>query len=212
MGLGKCTRWPFHDLDPRSWLWYRLAKIFLSARYSENHSFDHCNTWQHYCPKHGYITWLNFGVVLLETFILANFLYKIWICFFKVKHCFGHISGIVGPIDVKRKGSVSVRYWVQYVTFTFHLTRDLDLRCFKVKFQNNSISGIVGLIDVKWKRSELIWYWVNCMTLPFDHPHDLNYPRWLVWPWWGEQMYRIVTGVTWDIGVPSTSVRNRFEK
>ena len=123
MGLEKCTRWPFHDLDPRSWLWYRLAKIFLSARYSENHSFDHCNTWQHYCPKHGYTTWLNFGVVLLETFILANFLYKIWICFFKVKHCFGHISGMVGPIDVKRKGSVSVGYWVQYVTFTFHLTR-----------------------------------------------------------------------------------------
>ena len=27
---------------------------------------------------------------------------------------------------------------------------------------------------------------------------------WLVWPWWGGRMYRIVTGVTSDIGVPST--------
>ena len=27
---------------------------------------------------------------------------------------------------------------------------------------------------------------------------------WLVWPWWGGQMYRIVTGVTSDVGVPST--------
>ena len=95
-------------------------------------------------------------------------------CFFKVKHYFGHISGMVGPIDVKRKGSASVGYWVQYVTLTFGLTHDLDLGCFKVKYRNSPISGIVGLIDVKWKRGELIWYWADCMTLPFDHTHDLD--------------------------------------
>ena len=61
------------------------------------------------------ITWSDFRGVLLETFILANFLLKNRICFFKVKHYFGHISGMVGPIDVKRKGSVSVGSWVQYV-------------------------------------------------------------------------------------------------
>ena len=69
--------------------------------------------------------------------------------FFKVKHYFGHISGMVAPIDVKQKGSVLVGCWVQYVTLTFDLTHDLDLECFKVKFRNSSISGIVGLIDVK---------------------------------------------------------------
>ena len=79
---------------------------------------------------------------------------------------------MVGSIDVKRKGSASVGYWVQCVTLTFDLTHDLDLRCFKVKFRNSPISGIVGLIDVKWKRSELIWYGADCMTLPFDHTHD----------------------------------------
>ena len=31
MGLGKCTGWPFHDLDSRSQLLHRLAKICLSA-------------------------------------------------------------------------------------------------------------------------------------------------------------------------------------
>ena len=87
-------------------------------------------------------------------------------CFFKVKHYFGHISGMVGPIDVKWKGSALDGFWVQYVTLTFDLTHDLDLGCFKVKFRNSSISGIVGLIDVKWKGSELIWYWADCMTLP----------------------------------------------
>ena len=50
-------------------------------------------------------------------------------CFFKVKHRFGHISGMVGPIDVKvkRKGSASVGYWVQYVTLTFDLTQVMTL-------------------------------------------------------------------------------------
>ena len=94
-----------------------------------------------------------------------------------------HISGMVGPIDVKRKGSALIGYWVQYVTLTFDLTHDLDLGCFKVNFRNSSISGIVGLIDVKWKGSELIWYWVDELAL---------------------LIYRIVTGVTSDVGVPST--------
>ena len=159
-------------------------------------------------------------------------------CFFKVKHYFGHISGIVGPINVKWKESPSVGYWVQYVTLTFDPTHDLDLGNFKVKFRNSSISGIVGLIDVKWKRGELIWYWADCMTLPFDHTHDLDlgveisrseyeialsqewdgrlngtkkmwiihsWPwYWQVWPWWGGRMYRIMTGVTSDVGVAST--------
>ena len=95
-------------------------------------------------------------------------------CSFKVTHYFGHILGMVGLIDMKRKGSASVGCWVQYVTLTFDLTHDLDLGCFKVKFRNSSISGIIGLIDVKWKPGELIWYWANCMTLPFDHTHDLD--------------------------------------
>ena len=70
-------------------------------------------------------------------------------CFFKVKRYFGHISGMIDQIDVKRKGSASVGYWAQYVTLTFDLTHDLDLGCFKVKFRNSFFSGIVGLIDVK---------------------------------------------------------------
>ena len=94
--------------------------------------------------------------------------------FFMVKHYFGHISGMVGPIDVKHKGNESVGYWVWYVTLTIDLIHVLDLGCFKVKFQNSCISGIVGLIDVKWKGSESIGYWADYMTFPFDHAHDLD--------------------------------------
>ena len=76
------------------------------------------------------ITWLDFGAVLFETVILVNFLLKIPDVFFKVKHYFGHISGMVVPIDVKRKESASVGQWVQCVTLSFDLTHDLDLGCF----------------------------------------------------------------------------------
>ena len=47
--------------------------------------------------------------------------------FFSRSNTIGHISGMVGPIDVKRKGCASVRYWVNYVNLTFDLTHDLDL-------------------------------------------------------------------------------------
>ena len=48
-------------------------------------------------------------------------------CFLKVKHLIRHISGMVGSIDVKRKGGATVGYWVNYVTLTFDLAHDLDL-------------------------------------------------------------------------------------
>ena len=121
------------------------------------------------------ITWfIWFGRNSVENCHFCKFSLKISDVFFKVKHYFGHISGMVCPIDVKRKGSALVEYWVQYVTLTFDLPHDLDLGSFKVKFRNSSICRIVGLIDVKWKGSELIWYWANCMTLFFDHTHDLD--------------------------------------
>ena len=48
-------------------------------------------------------------------------------CFFKVKHHFGHISGMAAPIDVKRKGSASVGYWVYKVTLTSFMILTLDV-------------------------------------------------------------------------------------
>ena len=57
--------------------------------------------------------------------------------FFKVKHSTCHILGMVGPIDMKRKGTASVRYWVNYVTFD--LPNDLDLEFVKGKGWNSII-------------------------------------------------------------------------
>ena len=128
-------------------------------------------------PSHGYYL-IRFWRSSVENFNFGEFSLIFFLknldVFFKVKHYFGHISGMVGSLDVKWKGTALVGYWVQYVTLTYDLTHDLDLWCFKVKFQNSSISGIVGLIDVKWKRSSTIRYWADCMTLPFDHTHELD--------------------------------------
>ena len=50
---------------------------------------------------------------------------KSWICFVNVIHFIGDNSGMVGLVDVKRKGSPLIGYWVKFVIC--YLTHDLDL-------------------------------------------------------------------------------------
>ena len=71
MGLGKCTGWPFHDLDTKSRLWHRLAKICLC----ENHSSDQYKTWQLYCPSHGYYL-IRFWRSSVINFYFGKFSFK----------------------------------------------------------------------------------------------------------------------------------------
>ena len=66
------------------------------------------------------ITWLDVRGILLEP------LFRKFRIFSKFKHSIGHISGMVGPIDVKRKGGALVGYWVTLtspVTLTFDFSR-----------------------------------------------------------------------------------------
>ena len=109
------------------------------------------------------ITWLDFGGILLEILILPNFLRKFRMCFFKVKHSIGHFSGMVGPIDVKRKGGALVGYCVNYVTLTLRLTYDLDLIVSRSKFEI-ALFEEWGLIDMEWK---------GCESIIHDHDCDL---------------------------------------
>ena len=88
-------------------------------------------------------SWSSPDEILKGNFVKTPLIAKFRMCFFKVKHSIGQISGMVGPIDVKRKGGATVGYWVNYVTLTFDLTHDIDLWFFKVKFQNSCTSGTV---------------------------------------------------------------------
>ena len=105
-------------------------------------------------------------------------------------------------------------------TWPMTLTLDVSRSNFEIAL---SLELLVWLM---WNenKGELIWYCADCMTLPFDHTHDLDlgveisrseseitvihswawYWLTVVWPWWGGRMYWIVTGVTSDVGVPST--------
>ena len=143
-----------------------------------------------YIPLVMLITWFNFGGILLETFLHIFFL-NFWMCFFKINHSSGRISGMVCLIDVKRKGGTLVGCWVNYVTLNVDLTCDLDIWFFKVKFQNSSISGIVIWLmwnkkkanlhsdcrvtgvtsDVGMPSTDLVPYYYNRITVKFCMCH-----------------------------------------
>ena len=106
---------------------------------------------------------------------------------FKVKFWNSCISGIVGLIDVKWKGSKLIRYWSDCIPFDH--THDLDLGV------SRSESEIA--LSQEWD-GRLTW-----------NEKDVSHPFMtmiltLVWQWWGGWMYRIVTGVTSDVIVPLT--------
>ena len=125
-----------------------------------------------YIPLVMLLTRLDFGGILLETF-LAKFSFKISDVFFPGQTLNWTYLRNGWSNDVKQKVGALVRYWVNYVTLTFDLTHYLDVWFFKVKFQNNYLRNCY-LIDVKQKESKSIRYSADCMVLPFDHTHDLD--------------------------------------
>ena len=140
-----------------------------------------------YIPLVMLITWLDFGGILLEPFSLPIFKKKIRMCFFKVKHSIGYISGMVGPIDVRRKGGASVGFWVNCVISIFDLTHDLELWFAKVKFHNSCISGIYMWLMRNKKKANVLDTGLTVWSCPLGV---------------GVGGYRIMTGVTSDVCVP----------
>ena len=139
------------------------------------------------------ITWLDFGGILFENLFFANFLRKYRMCFFKVKHSIGHISGMVGPIDVKRKRGALVGYWVNYVTLTFDLTHDLDLWFLNVKFQNSCIWGIAIWLMWNKKKANQLDTGLTVWSCPLIWPHP--------WPWHCSLKVKVWNSLIWGMGV-----------
>ena len=164
MGLGKCTGWPFHDIDPRSRLWRRLAKICLSERESENHSSDHYKTWQLCCHSHGYylirfwqFSFLNFGCVFFQCQTLFwPYLRNGWSDWCETKRkCIGWILDTICDLDLWP------HWWPWPWMFQGQISKEL--------YRRNCWSDWCEM-----KRKWVIWYWADCMTLPFDHNHNLD--------------------------------------
>ena len=96
--------------------------------------------------------------------IFGDFFFKI-LEFFSMPNtlCIGNMSGIVGLIDAKRKGSASNGYWENYLNLTSLMTMTLD--CSRSNFEIIT-SVTVSLIDMKQEGSELNGYWADFETLP----------------------------------------------
>ena len=134
-------------------------------------------------------TWLDFGEVLLETY-LGKFSSKNLDVFFQSQSLFWPY--------LRNGGS----YWCETkrkcIRWILGIKCELDLRPHscpwawmfrKVKFRNSCISGIVGLIDVKWKGSESI------------RPHP--------WPWPWSFKVRIWNSLISGMGQPINMKRIR---
>ena len=126
-----------------------------------------------YIPLVMLITWLDLGGILLETLFWQIF-FENFGCVFSRSNTIGHISGMVGPIDVKRKGGAWVGYWVNYVTLTFDLTHNLDLWFFKVKFQNSCISGTVIWLMWNKKKTNQLGTGLTVWSCPLTTPMTLT--------------------------------------
>ena len=151
-----------------------------------------------------FITGLDPGETLLEMFFLVDF--KIWILHelsdidFDLTHDLDH-----GYFRVKFRIMLSqeLLVWLMwnekeanhlYTGWTiwslpFDRTHDLNPEVSRSKFEIISFQEWEGLLT--WHEIDVSQSFMT-MSVTF------------VWPWWSGWIYRIVTGVTSDVGMPST--------
>ena len=160
-----------------------------------------------------YITWLDFGW----------FLSWPWPWIFKVKHGICYISAKNGSIATKRKANISIDLKASNVTIRFDLGHDLDL-----EFSRWNMEFAISqpnVVRLPWNEKQT--YRLNsrpqvwpmgltlAMTLTFEFSRsNVIFTIW--WPRSGVRIYQIVTGVTSDVGMPSTHLvvfcnRSSFE-
>ena len=88
-----------------------------------------------------------------------------WHWIFKVKFWKCCISGMEGPIDMKRKGCESIDCYTHFVTFNIPI---------KVKFWNSHISRMGWPIDMELKGCESIECWTHAVTFNVHLTHNLD--------------------------------------
>ena len=155
-----------------------------------------------------------------------NFYPKFWMCFFQGQTLYCPYLRNGWSDWCAMKWSASVGYWVSYVTLTFDLIHDLDLRFFKIKFRNSCISGFVGMIDVKWPWSFRVEVWNSLIPgigvrKRFEssiHDHDIDLcVTMVVWmdvsdSDWGDFRRRHAIDISSSIWMHTNSVWNSVKK
>ena len=131
-----------------------------------------------------------------------------WPWIFNVKYGICYISTKKGQITMKRKANISNELQASNVTNGFDLGNDLNLWIFKVK-----CDLYLWPYACCWLRIFMVKFWNSCIS-EWDGRLTLNkgggsrsFMTMTVAIWWprsGERVYRIETGLTSDVGVPST--------
>ena len=136
-----------------------------------------------------------------------------WPWIFKVKYGIGYISAKNDAIATKRTANILIDLKASNVTIRFDLGHNLDL-----EFSRSSMEFAISQPKmVQLPRNEKQTYRLNtrpqmwpmgltlAMTLTFEFSRsDVILTIW--WPRLGVSIYQIATGVTSDVGVPSTLV------
>ena len=177
------------------------------------------------------ITWLDIEEIQLKTVILANFLFSrsntilaishewlvrliqyrtltfdlthdIDLGCFKVKFRKSSLSGIVGLIDVKWKGSELIWYWANYMTLPFDHAHGLDLGISRSESEIALSQEWVGQLTMNEKdvSHPFVTMILTCLTMvswtdvpdsdwgDFRRPCAVYLSNWLwfvvVWFWW----------------------------
>ena len=85
----------------------------------------------------------------------------LWCCL--VKFWNSCISGVVGLIDLKWKGSELIRYWADLMNLPFDLTHDLDLEVSRSEFEialSQEWDGQLNRTKRMWVVHSWPWYWL----------------------------------------------------
>ena len=135
-----------------------------------------------------------------------------WPWIFKVKYRICYISANNGPIATKRKANISIELQASNVTNGFNLDHNLDLWILKVKHY----------LDLwphtwPWPWIFMVKFWYSCisesegwLTL-HKGGGSRSFMTMTMTIWWPRSdvwIYRIVTGVTSVVDVPSTHLVN----
>ena len=117
-----------------------------------------------------------------------------WPWIFKVKYGICCMSAKNGPIATKQ-AYISIEPWGSNVTIVFDIGHELDF-----EFSRSSLECAMSQPKIAWlpRNESTHMDWAASMTMKFNLGHGIE--------GWGIGIYRIVTGVTSDFGVPSTNL------
>ena len=128
-----------------------------------------------------------------------------WPWILKVKHRICYISAKNGPIATKWKANISIEHLASNVTIRFDLGHDLARSNMEFAISQPKVVRLPGNEKQTYRLNSRPQMWpmglTLAMTLIFEFSRS-DVTIW--WPGSGVRICQIVTGVTSDVGVPST--------